>query len=153
MDNIVEENRTKASNMRFLFCFMPQQTANQCCCGCTLRVGTQILCIMYLLSNIFSFGVSISWVSAFGSMYPMYVSQLIISICQVVGPLMILISTCNNNFNLAYIGNFFYMIFTIVSFLNAIILPWTNAFYSYEVVGYIFYFIIICVAYFQARVL
>jgi len=141
-----EQNRLKAQDMRFLFFFQPQQPVTQCCCGCTLRLGTQILCILYLLGSI---GTSIRAISVLGSFYvdSIYIVSLITSILQIIGPGMILMSTFNNNFNIAYIGNIIYSIFVFIGLIITIIAPFTLTYYRYEVVGYIFYYLIYLTAY------
>jgi len=141
-----EENRLKAEDMRFLFFFKPQQQISQCCCGCTLRLGTQILCILYLLGSL---GTSISAITVLVGykVDSIYYVSLIASVLQIIGPGMILMSTFNNNFKIAYIGNMIYTIFVFIGLIITIITPFTLTYFQYEIAGYIFYYLFYLPAY------
>jgi len=118
-----EINYQKAEKMKLFFCISPQNTASSCCCGCTLRVGTQILCALYIIGVLSTIIRGITYVSNYYYSYGFYYSSIFIGVFQLVGPGLILASTLNNQFNLAYLGNIFYTIFILVGFLNTIILP------------------------------
>ena len=142
-----EKNRNTASNMRFLLCFKPQQTANQCCCGRTLRVGTQIICILNILATtIFIFILS----KIYNEFYFVYILEVIISICQLIGLILTLISTFNNNFSFAYYGHSTYIILNLLTFIISIALLLILAFYHdyFAMYFYIFYSITTLVPYF-----
>lgn len=99
-----------ANSMRFLFCCGSGMTTKRCCCGCSLRLGTQIICVLSIISGL---GSLITWASVF---LPPVVEAIAIiyQVVQFVGPVLVFISTFNNNFKLAYYGRLMIEIFALL---------------------------------------
>lgn len=114
-----EQNKLVAENMNFLLFFKPADTAKVCCCGCTIRVGTYIICIMNLI------GLIANLVSYFSNLYytDLYYMIIVSSFLQLIGPTLILIGGLSNNFKMAYIGYTCYTIMILVGTIIAIINP------------------------------
>jgi len=147
--DLTSQNQEKAQNMGFLFCIPVQNTASQCCCGCTLRVGVQILTALFLLGNI---GVIIRAINFLGWIHYdtwSYILLIIITVFQMIAAMLLLISTCTNNFMTAFIGNIIYTVFILLGFVLSIASPFlaTNDIY-FTTAALIVYYIIFLPFYF-----
>ena len=107
-----------AQNMRFMFCCGAKETAKLCCCGCSLRLGTQIICVLMVISSLMSLIYSqalSSYISGLGTYYIIY------PIIYLVTYIMIFIGTFGNNFKICYFGNIFLQILQILQIIAGII--------------------------------
>ena len=137
----------KAKNMKFLFIFNKETTADSCCCGCSLRIGTQILTALSLfgvVNNIYQMNSSNKQAYLMlGNFY--YFATLIIGLFQLVSNSLIISSTFNNRFDRAYIGIILYQIAVIGSAFVIVVLPFIG-FHDlageYTQVAYVTYFVI-----------
>jgi len=145
----------QAQNMKFLFLFPIQNTAESCCCGCTLRLGTKILTILHIFSAIthyFRIGSGTKTVyDGFGDYY--HYSTLLLGIFELIGCSLILASTFNNKFEMASNGMIFYTLYLWALLINIIVMPFIVLPYIHEKHGsspYLVYFSIIIPGFFVA---
>jgi len=128
--NDSEFNKSAANSMKFLFCFKTD-TAEKSLCGCNIRKGTQIITGVYLFCLLTTMIVDsiVIDIHRYGGCTG-WVFSLIISLLQMIGPVMLLISTFTNHFKLAYIGNAFLTIFLLIGAIMVIILPIAQRFHA-----------------------
>jgi hypothetical protein len=108
----------KAEKMRFLFIFN-LLTSKKCFCGCSLRFGTQLLSVVTIVGFIASIP------TLFDPNEDLFIIRSLNSILQLGACLLILISTLNNKFKLAYYGNLIFQISTLLG----IVIVFTLGFY------------------------
>jgi len=87
----------------FLFDYDVKSLAVNCCCGCPLRLGVQILAILFLLASFFDLIFALSQDNAID----IVISLLIVAVYGTLG-IMLFLSVLYKNVNQAYIGYFIY---------------------------------------------
>lgn len=125
------------NSMRFMFCCGLHATNRNCCCCCSLRVGAQIISVVMLLYG-FS---SIIILGAYLDQIPFavdIVGFVSAALFWIIGPLLVLVATCNNNFKTAYLGRliieFYTWLILILGFALGIIFAvyWDDWYYYYD---------------------
>ena len=118
-----------AQEMKYLFFIGQGTTAKRCCCGCSLRLGTQIITILSVIFAIINTIQSFNY-NSYSMVYP--ISLIIYSIAMICSPILILISTFNNQFKFAHIGYiinsiavYFYLIVILIVgiIMGAVLIP------------------------------
>jgi hypothetical protein len=99
-----------ASNMRFLFCCGNGATTNRCCCGCSIRLGTQIITFITILLAIAN--IIVLFISHMSG--GIKAAALIYQFIQLSGPILVFIATLKNDFKLAYWGRIIYEVYVIL---------------------------------------
>jgi len=125
-DNIDTTQMNTAKDMKLLFCIPNNKTAESCCCGCTLRLGTQIITILGLIGVIVSLYDLFNPATSgnhklFGDFY--YYSDLILVLLLLVSYSLIIYSTFYNRFDRAYLGLILYQAGFIISTVVIVVLP------------------------------
>lgn len=121
-----DENQAQARKMKFLFCLGNGKTATKSFCGCSLKLGVQIICILDIILRV---GVVVATASTGDAVVYAFLAGII-------PDLIVLISTFNNNYKIAYFGTELYQIcmyITLVSGILTIILLLTIVTYYPEI--------------------
>ena len=101
------ERKLSSKQVKFFFCF-EKKTADLCCCLATLRTGTKLICTLYLVSIIVLININSydrSNTKQFGDYF--FYSNIIVSAFQLIGAILILISSFKNTFRVAIVGHFY----------------------------------------------
>jgi hypothetical protein len=130
--NSEHERLDNINRDRFLFCFLPNSLARDCCCGCSLKTGVQIIAIIFIVAILSDFIASISmssiiYVIISGILFALY---LLAAVC-------IIYSTIKYNWAMAHTGYIIYAIIFLLNVLDNLIIialiltgiysPWGNS--------------------------
>lgn len=111
--------KPRSSNIdkdKFLFYFTPEDIAIDCCCGCSLKTGVQIIAIIFIFASLSSLFTALKMTS----LIDVIVTTLSFFLFFAAG-VCVLYSTMTFNFIYAYTGYFIYAIIFIISLLDNII--------------------------------
>ena len=143
------ENQAYVSRLeKFMCCCSFQGLARYCCCGCSLKVGVIIICVLGFLQIS---GLSLSFIGT-----TVLIPNILILIATFTGYLLVIISTCDLRVCLAYYGYMilaslfwiklaFYLAVILVLLISSQSIP-SNPTYTYvtalTITYYIIYFLI-----------
>jgi hypothetical protein len=113
---LIKPRSSNTDGDKFLFYFTPEDIAVDCCCGCSLKTGVQIIAIIFIfgaLSNLFAALRMTSYID-------LIVTTLSFFLYFAAG-VCVLYSSMTFNFVYAYTGYFIYAIIFLISLLDNII--------------------------------
>ena len=120
------------SSLRLLFCWDATPT-RQCCCGCTLKLGVQILTILSIIGSV----LNIVTQAKYSTTLAVYIALGIISL---ISSCLLLASTCNYNKSYAKFGFYVNEIYFIISIFSIIFIGIWMANSTFEYNGRTYYF-------------
>jgi hypothetical protein len=113
---LIKPRSSNTDGDKFLFYFTPEDITVDCCCGCSLKTGVQIIAIIFIfgaLSNLFAALRMTSYID-------LIVTTLSFFLYFAAG-VCVLYSSMTFNFVYAYTGYFIYAIIFLISLLDNII--------------------------------
>jgi hypothetical protein len=109
-------NQTK-SNEKFLFVFSPDHTAQEFCCGCSLKTGAFIISILQIISSLSSFTTALN----LGSNFTLLTSGLVFLAYFSAGWLAYL-SSINKDYKNCYTAYIIYAVIFLINLMDSLII-------------------------------
>ena len=113
---LIKPRSSNTDKDKFLFYFQPNDLAIDCCCGCSLKTGVQIIAIIFIIGALSNFFAALKMTS---------VTDLVISsisfLLYFAAGVCILYSSMTFNFVYARTGYYIYAVIFIISLLDNVI--------------------------------
>jgi hypothetical protein len=119
-----DENVLKKTE-KFFFCISTENLAKTCCCGCSLKLGVQILSIFGIIGAVFS---SVGFISNEGDTI-LFIS-IVFNIISLIGNIYLLKATLSKKANDAYTGYLCQLIvfsLTLIFFIIVLVIFFINS--------------------------
>jgi hypothetical protein len=119
-----------AESDKFLFFVTPSFLAQDACCGCSLKTGTQIISLIFLVASLSNFFTALRY----GSIWSILITGIML-LLYFTACLMIFYSSMNYNYTAAYTAYLIYAVIFMLSLVDTVVMFLMMIFREYKPFG------------------